>query len=258
MAGEARTVRALAEALKAAGLPLSKSRIGQLVLEEWWPPKGPAGWDVEACRAAYRLNVTPPEERAGGLPAVAASPPGASSEPARPIPPAPPPKPLDARAQALVDTLRRDADPLDMARAAVRLVASKFADGVEARQLGARAVAELTDAMEELRRTEAACLEQARKRGDLIERDVAKAVAGALARRYVLSCERIGMRFASQVELWIADEAFREATSDERGLAVAAWAREQTRQARLAETDDEVRAAIEALVVAELEDLRRG
>lgn len=103
---------------------------------------------------------------------------------------------------------------------------------------------------------EADALELARQRGELIERDAAKACMGALARRFVLACQRFEVRNASQVELWLADEPFKQLATEDRARAVRSWTSSQTRQARLAETEPAVWDEIERMVEAEVLDRR--
>lgn len=255
------SVRALA-----AALGLGKSRCHELTQEAWWPPRGPAGWNVAASRAAYDRHVRGRVDFNAPL-AAAGSPPGpqagrAGSHPAGPDPAAPAPsspparRELDARGRGLVSTLTTDDSPLELVRAAVRALAQRLGEGLTDGGVPARVAGDLKALATELRAAEAAQLELARERGLLVEREVARALLTESARRFVVALERLEARVAGHVEQWIADPTFRAGTVEDRALAVRAAVRALTRQARTEEAD--VGAELERAVAEALERRRTG
>lgn len=241
----ATSVRALA-----AALALGKSRVGDLSNEPWWPAKGPQGWEVAACVAAYQQHV---RGRAGADAPIAAGPPPAEQAAAPRER-----KPLDARGLGLVEQLRTSDDTLALLSASVQLLSQRLGDGAIDGGVPARVAGDLKNLAQELRVAQEAAFRRAQVMGELISRDAAKACMGALARRFVLALERLESRVASQVELWLTDGAFAAGTVDDRAIAVRAWVRAQTRQARVGESDQEARAAFEAAIATEVAEGRAG
>jgi hypothetical protein len=239
-ADEARasTVRALA-----AALGLGKSRLAELTKEPWWPARGGDGaWDVAACRAAYDANVRGREQTApisGAAPGPGADPQRAGATPG-PTPgaaPAPPParRELDDRDRQLVEALRGDADAVAKIRASVDMLARRLADGITGEgAVPARVAGDMATLARELRVAEAQLLEVQRSRGDLVERDVARATCAALGTRFVAGVEALVGGLATQVEVWLGDPAFRALATDQRAVAVRAWAERQARATRAA------------------------
>jgi hypothetical protein len=246
--GTAGSVRSLAGALG-----LSKSQVDRFTREPWWPARGPDGWNVEACRAAYSANVNARK----GLAAPAPTPQTAPTEAVASTPvhrdPGAASAPVDERAKPHLEALRAAGDPLDGLRAAYQLAALRLAAGMETGAFPARAIGDLTRTVEELRRTEAAVLEQRQARGELVETATARALLEASARRFNAALERLETRVAAQVEQWVADPQFRAAGVEERAATVRAAVRALTRQARTEEGGAAVAEELRAAVAAELE-----
>jgi hypothetical protein len=244
--GTAGSVRALA-----AALGLGKSRVGELTLEAWWPAKGPSGWNVAACRAAYEQHVrgrvgadAPIAGGAGGAPV---PPPAAPSVPSAPAAPAAPARrELDERGRGLVEQLKGDSDALVKLEAAVQLLAQRLGEGVVEGGVPARVAGDVANLARELRQARADDVKRQRERGELIERTVARAVAGELGRRLVQVLARVEGQLGARVEMWIGDDAFRAMSTEERAVAVRAWFGREARTAREVEA-----AEIERLIAAE-------
>jgi hypothetical protein len=157
----------------------------------------------------------------------------------------------------LIEVLETSTDPVDLARAGVRLAARRYArEAASPEGLSAKAPEDFKRALEELRRCEAEYMVLRRERAELVEREVANALVGALARRSVLAMERLEIRTASQVEMWLHDATFRGLQSDDRARVVREWVKAQTKHARLAESSAEAAAEIERLVAAEVSQWR--
>lgn len=233
---KASTVRALA-----AALGLGKSRLGELTQEPWWPARGPDGaWDVAACRAAYEREVKgraadQQAPLAGGAPATTLA---AAPAPAATAPPAAR-RELDDRDRQLVEALRGEADAVQKIKASVDMLARRLADGITGEgAVPARVAGDMATLARELRVAEAQLLEVQRSRGDLVERDVARATCAALGTRFVAGVEALVGGLATQVEVWLADPAFRALAADQRAVAVRAWAERQARATRAAAAEE--------------------
>jgi hypothetical protein len=155
-----------------------------------------------------------------------------------------PAKPISAHAAAQAKVL---ADPaatdLDRARAAFALACSTLASATLRDEHSGQAFQAVSKASEELRRAEAAHLDLQERRGQLVGRDVAQAVAGGLAGRLVGVLNNFDSGLAAQLEVWIGDARFRDLPTDERARQVRAWSQTQTRSLRELEAN-----AIEALI----------
>jgi hypothetical protein len=205
-------------------LGVGRSKAYALAKEPWLAAlRGPDGWDADAV-----VRARTEQGREAGL------------------------EVTDADAQVLASADH----PVELVKAAVRLAARRLARDPKASR--SKLLDDLNKAVDNLRLTEQGFLELTIRRGELIERDVAKACMGALARRFVLACERLEVRVAAQVELWLADEKLRALSTDERGRAVRAWVAQQTKQARLGETDDAAREEIEKMIAAEVASRRKA
>ena len=155
------------------------------------------------------------------------------------------------------EVLAASDDPVALARVGMRVAARRLARP-DPKTSSSKLLEDLTESLGGLRKTEAGYLEMAQRRGALIERDVAKACMAAVTRRFVLACERLEVRIASQMELWLVDPGLRALSPGERVKVVREWVRVQTKQARLGETEAEARAEIERLVANEIADRKRS
>ncbi|MBX3465297.1 MAG: hypothetical protein KF878_00170 [Planctomycetes bacterium] len=155
-----------------------------------------------------------------------------------------------ALAAELATLERADSTPVARATAALSAAAGALAAALRSKD-GAtgRDFDSFRGTLDGLRQAEAAYLDLERERGELIEREAARGCMGRLAHRFVLGLERLEVRVAAQVELWLADAAFRELSVDERARTVRAWVAAQTRQARVEQVED-----LERLIAGEVEE----
>lgn len=146
--------------------------------------------------------------------------------------------------EELADVLATSKDPLELARAGLQIEARRLAEDVrQGRDTGASSP--FKKSLEELRRTEQGYLEIAVTSGKLIERDVAKALAGNVAARFIAALDRYEAAGAKQVEIWLSDPEFTKLDSEGRGQKIRAWFREKSRAARRVEAADLERWVVE-------------
>jgi hypothetical protein len=152
---------------------------------------------------------------------------------------------LTSHEESLVTTL---ADPaatdLARVRASYALSCSEVARARRAGAVSGQLFANLARQSEELRRAEQAFVDLAERRGDLIPRDVAKAIAGAIVQRFIESLHNTENALAAQVEIWRDLPAFAAGSTEDRARAIRAWFAGHARAVR--ETDA---AALERLAV---------
>lgn len=251
MSAFATTYRELAEALGLA----AASRAHELAKEPWWPPKGPEGWDVDECRLrlARKRAGKPPIPDAAPAPAapvarVSENPLVAARERELAVPE------LADEDRRLVEVLRTSSDEVELVRATMVLMSRRLGASLAAQALPAKALSDFTATLEELRRTETAVLELRKERGEWIERDVARAIAGQIARSFVEACERLVMRLPQQVETWLADPELRAAAPEDRARRIRAWATDRTRELRVVEAGGKVE--LEKRIQAEIAEQR--
>lgn len=250
----ATTYRELAEALGLAAV----SRAHELAKEPWFPPKGAEGWDVDECRlrlARKRAGKPPVPEPDGG--AGAPSAPRFSDNPlvaARERGALPPE--LTDEDRELLQVLRTSTDEVALVRATMVLMSRRLGNALAAQALPAKSLEDFSIALDGLRKTEAAVLELGKDRGDWIERDVARVLVGQVSRSFVEALDRLIMRIAQQVDVWLADPDHRALAVDERTRKVRAWAHDQTRALRAAEAGPAARAELDRRIDAEIAEQR--
>ncbi len=199
--------------------------------QAWFPKKQADGkWDVDEVRKAIESNVK--QHRIDQMPVPNLAQEAAVVNPEDPL---------------IVTLLRGNASPLEISRAAVQLAARTYGQGLASGSVGARALDELKRALEELRRAEEDYLSLEIKRGVLIPRDVAKAVAGGLAGRLVQVLNNVESILGTQVEIWIGDLEFRNLSTETRRRQVQDWFASQARSLREMEANE-----IEAMVATEV------
>lgn len=264
-----RIAKSLSELGEAMGV--SKARAGQLSKEPWFPVRGAEGWAVDEVLRLRRerelaLAGRGPPASAPESPQAPTPAPIAAPAPAPPPPVASPDNPLLRAREALVaaaaarvatvtaedaeivERLKASTDPLEVARLAAQLAARQYA-----RDLDDESAKTLHGSLETWRKMENDVLELASRRGEVIERDAAKACVGAFGQRFKLACDRLASRLASQVEMWRTEEVLWARPLEERARVFREWALAQTAQARLAELGPEAAAEVELMVATELE-----
>lgn len=209
-------------------LGISKTAAAEIAKEPWFPKKGPDGsWATGDVQKAYAAH------KSGGALAPEKPPTSAAVESA------------GEDTEQLRKILETSRDPEVIAEVTVALVARSIARA----DLSVKHVIAMKSALEELRKGASGYLEIAKKRGELIERDVAKVVLGQLARRAIAVLERYEVQLAQQVEAWVSDGAFLAKGSEERARVVRAWAIGYTHECRKVEAN-----TIEDLVAAEVKE----
>lgn len=222
-----RTLRAFAPLIG-----ISKSRVGQLRKEPWWPA-GEAGWDPDACRAAIAANVGR-AVGAGRYPAGsgAAPTPGLSPATSEPEPakkrPAPP---------ELLDALRdQEASPVVLAETMLRALSWRLAEGLATGALGSKDADDVKKALVEYRTAQTAQLELDRKAGRLVDRDAAAEAGSYLARQLREVLDQLESALVVEAERWRCDPTHRELSPDAAAAEVRRWYTSQVRRARADQT----------------------
>jgi len=231
---EATTAKALSVALG-----VSAPRVCQLRKFDWFP-KGPP-WNIEKARQAIEKN----RRRAprGNTNAKKPSRPQArkrkpavkkkTEAEAEPTPTAHYP------AEILAVLEDSSSDPVAIGDAAVRLAAIRFAHGLRNPGAGgSQDLQQLKQSMEELRKARADYLELGVRKGNLIERSVAKALAGRLVQQLLGILANVEAMLPVQVEIWMALPEFRESAPEKRRVSVSHWFRAQANEMREAGSDE--------------------
>lgn len=212
-----RTQTALAEALdRSVGwVTASKRKPG-------WPPKEAKGWNEAKVRAWIRDQPPGRNQRLEPEPATPA--PRRGRKAARGTPKGG--EQPDA-VQEQLDALRSSSDPVELARAGMKLAAERVARSFEAGGAMAAELPNLTKAITAIRLAEKASIDLGVRRGELIPKDVARVTAAAIAQAFVRALNSFETALASQVEVWLSDRNLTERTTEERRRMVTAWVREQ-------------------------------
>lgn len=237
-------VRKLAEVLG-----ISKTTAAEHAKASWFPKKGPDGsWitsEVQKAFAAFKSGSLGSQAFSVRFPNLEAFEKEAAARTS--TSPAPSGEAMGADEAALQNVLRTSNDPEQIAQATMALVARSIAEA--GNRLEVKHVIAMKSALEELRKGAGGYLKLAQEKGDLIRRDVAKAVIGQLAQRAIRVLERYEVQLAQRVEAWFGDPAFKALSSEERARVVRAWAVDQTQSVRSVEA-----AEVEKLVAAEVEE----
>lgn len=198
----------------AKALGVSAAQASRIARAYWCPARTDEGWEVEKVREAW---LTHSARR--GREDDSAKPEEPTSSPGEDQRAAPPADVAD-----LVEVLRsRSANPSAVAQAAVHVAGQQLADAVAEGTATTRGVEGLAKALQELRRSEAGWLDLQARRGDLIARQDARAVAGVLGRELVEVLASLETLVASEVEIWLSDRDFLELGSGDRQRQVRAW-----------------------------------
>jgi len=154
-------------------------------------------------------------------------------------PVAPQSKPLTEYEAGLVEILRDPSAKAEQkAEASYAVACLVVADEYAARSLGARGLEDVKKQGEELRKAREAYIDLARRRGELIDRIVLQAVAGAMANRLVSCCDRIVNSVGVQVDQWMIDSEFLTADTESRHRMVRAWVEQHFREVRTLEAGE--------------------
>ena len=159
-------------------------------------------------------------------------------------------KPLASESDDFIKDLRAgDSSALNVTRAAMKLAARRVADAAVTGRIGAGDLDDLKKSLQELRQAETGYIELGKQRGELIERSVAKACAGHLALRLIQVLGTLENSIATQVEIWLSDEALKSLSTEQRGRQVRQWFEQQSHAARDQEAD-----AIESMIKNEVKE----
>lgn len=218
----------------ARALGVDRSTPKRWASEPWFPPRGAHGWNVEAVRvAAESAGRLRRVSRPAMLGATLAPGVVQSSAILEPLPA----RELDEHEASLMRVLE-DPAATDLARAeAGYALASKIiASAYRAGNIGGQQLDNFKKQGEELRRAKTDAIDLAERQGELISRDIAKAVAGALILRLLEILNNVENMLATQFEIWLADEAFRALSTDDRARQIRAWFDAYARVLRQAES----------------------
>lgn len=135
---------------------------------------------------------------------------------------------------ATLVALRAARTPAEVAEAAMMAARDRLAAGIEAGSIEVRSFDDLKKVVSELRIAQTQAREEAEATGQLVHRDVARAVGAWTTQLYVRGLERLSSLLVSQVETWAGDPAWRALEAEARGRAVRAWADRQCQELRAA------------------------
>ena len=153
--------------------------------------------------------------------------------PAATIATPPTPRELNDQERQFVKVLADpEATEVQRAEASYALACLTVSQGYESGKLGTKQLEDLKKQSEELRHVREAYIDLAERSGELISRDVAKAVAGGLAQRVLNILNTVENSIGTQIEIWLADESFRLLGTEERTRQVRQWFEVQARAAR--------------------------
>lgn len=153
--------------------------------------------------------------------------------------------PLAAEDESLLAVLKSpSASAVDLLDAALRLAARRVAQAGAVGVLGARDVADLTRASEELRRAREAALDLAERQKRVIDRDVAAGAVGDLVERLIQILNSVQTMLPAQVEQWREDPHHHNLSAKDRARVVMEWFEAQARSMRI-EVCDQVEAALD-------------
>lgn len=128
-------------------------------------------------------------------------------------------------------------DPLTVTRKAMRYAQDQF-DLSKTMGVGtSKALSDLQNALEELRKAEAAYLELKQKSGELIPLDAAIATACQVVARMIQALDNFTSSLPNQVEEWLSDK-FRALPVEERQREVRIWSRAKATAVREASVEE--------------------
>ena len=130
------------------------------------------------------------------------------------------------------DMLSGKASPLTITRAAAQMASRRVAKGAIDGTLGVNDLDGLKKSLQELRAAEADYVELEKKRRELVEASEVEEIVGTCCARLVRAVSLLEASFATEVNVWVGDEGFRSATTDERTRRVRAFVARQCRAVR--------------------------
>jgi hypothetical protein len=128
--------------------------------------------------------------------------------------------------------------PLEMLDTTLQMIGLNMAMQARAGVLPVAQAKELREAVEELQQQKRRQIELDESAGRLIDRDVVKAVAGAMARRLNMAADMMRNGVGLQVEQWLADAAWLKFDPASRQRVVADWLDLQFGEVRRLEADE--------------------
>jgi len=194
-----------------------------------FPPKTEAGYEVTAVIAWRAANIKQRKR-----PPVTS--PSQSPTPFVPLP-APANPPVTSTDPFIQAMQSGNASALTISRAAMQIASRRVATAATAGTLGANDLDDLKKTLQELRQAESGYIELEQTRGQLIARDKVKQLVGGCCTRLVQALDVLIAGITTEVDLWIADQAFRDLPTDERHRRVREYVDRVCREVRQQEAD---------------------
>lgn len=209
---------------------------------------GQKRYDLEECAQWIALRPQRPDLR---KPRGADAPQVPISLPGNPAPAAPPLAVALEGDPLLQELLAGAGDPRAIARAAMILAARQVAQQAQRGAIGPQQLDSVKKSLEELRRSEEAWIDIETRRGQLIERDVARAVCGMMAQRLKDLLDRYINSAATQFEQWNQNSAFcLPANTGGRAREIRVWMENLAFEVRSMEVN-----AIDAMIEKERQEV---
>jgi len=125
-----------------------------------------------------------------------------------------------------------DADALTINRAAMQMASRRVALGAVSGTLGANDLDGLKKTLQELRAAEAGYIELEKSKAKLVDEATVLEIVGACCARLVRCVTVLENSMATEVNLWTADPAFRDAPTEERTRIVREFVKRTCRAVR--------------------------
>ncbi len=139
---------------------------------------------------------------------------------------------------AFVKLVSSGADPVQISRGLVQLLARKISAGISTGTLDADDLEHVKKLMAELRQQESDSLDLQERRRELVPIALVERVCGALASKLVIAAGTIENSIATEFSVWLADPKLKDMDSDARAKLVRDFAAKVCRDVRTAEAED--------------------
>jgi len=144
---------------------------------------------------------------------------------------------------AFINTLADPhASPVDKGRATYNLATLRMSAAAREGSVSGSMLAEISRALQELRRSEEAYMDIEVRRGDLVPLEMCQEIVGELVRRLNDACNRLMSRLATEVEIWRISNR----PPDERKRTIRSWVATQFNEVKELESKSTAK-ALEAI-----------